>query len=277
MIANQTETQIAMHLLERFGEAIQQDNRPGYHGFLVERDKLLEVCHSLRDELGVDYLSSVTGVDYYPEPFMEVVYHFFKSTGGSALVLKTQVSRDNPVVPSVVSLYPGVEFQEREVWDLLGIRFEGHPDLRRILMWEGFVGHPLRKDWREPFFEEEAKPFKSRWPEGHFSRIEDHNPYKNNLSYPSDFDPEKWIPEKDELLYKGLQSVEDDSEIKTERVIVNLGPQHPSTHGVFRMVVSLDGERVVDLKPVMGYLHRNHEKIGERNTFLQNMPLHRSV
>jgi len=203
---------------------------------------------------------------------MEVVYHFFKSTGGSALVLKTQVPRNKPIVPSVVTLYPGVEFQEREVWDLLGIRFEGHPDLRRIMMWEGFAGHPLRKDWREPFFEEEAKPFKRRWPEGHFSRAEDHNPYKNNLSYPPDFDPEKWIPEKEDLLYKGLQSVGEDSEIKTESVIVNLGPQHPSTHGVFRMVVSLDGEKVVDLKPVMGYLHRNHEKIGERNTFLQNMP-----
>ncbi|HMT19700.1 MAG TPA: NADH-quinone oxidoreductase subunit NuoD, partial [Promineifilum sp.] len=60
--------------------------------------------------------------------------------------------------------------------------------------------------------------------------------------------------------------------MKTDKVTVNLGPQHPSTHGVFRMVVTLDGETVVDLKPVMGYLHRNHEQIGERNTFIMNMP-----
>ncbi len=272
MTTSWIETQLTEYLLERFGEAVQPDSRPGYLGFLVARNKLLEVCRSLRDEFGFDYLSSVTGVDYHPEPFMEVVYHFYKSTGGSALVMKTQAPRDNPTVPSLCSLYPGADFQEREAWDLLGIRFEGHPDLRRILMWEGFAGHPLRKDWREPFFEEDAKPFKSRWPEGHFIRVEDNNPYKNNVSYPPDFDPGKWVPDKDELLYGGLQSFEEDSEIKTERIVVNLGPQHPSTHGVFRMVVLLEGERVVDLKPVMGYLHRNHEKIGERNTYLQNMP-----
>ena len=60
--------------------------------------------------------------------------------------------------------------------------------------------------------------------------------------------------------------------LKTDSLVVNMGPQHPSTHGVFRMVVALDGETITDLQPVMGYLHRNHEKIGERNTFLQNMP-----
>ncbi|MFN7036613.1 MAG: NADH-quinone oxidoreductase subunit D, partial [Bellilinea sp.] len=74
------------------------------------------------------------------------------------------------------------------------------------------------------------------------------------------------------MLYAGLKRVDKTGDFLTEQVVVNLGPQHPSTHGVFRMVVVLDGETVVDLKPIMGYLHRNHEKIGERNTFLQNMP-----
>ena len=64
----------------------------------------------------------------------------------------------------------------------------------------------------------------------------------------------------------------DGADLKTERILLNLGPQHPSTHGVFRMVVALDGENVVGLEPVMGYLHRNHEKIGERNTYIMNMP-----
>ena len=157
----------------------------------------------------------------------------------------------------------------------MGVRFEGHPDLRRILMWEGFSGHPLRKDWKEPFFEEESKPFKSRWPDGQPIRIEDQNPFGDNVQYPEDFDPDGWTPENDRLLYKNLVSeVEglDPAELKTEHLVVNMGPQHPSTHGVFRMVVALDGETILNLKPVMGYLHRNHEKIGERNTFLQNMP-----
>jgi NADH-quinone oxidoreductase subunit D/NADH-quinone oxidoreductase subunit C/D len=177
------------------------------------------------------------------------------------------------VIASLTSIYPGAEFQEREAWDLLGIRFSGHPDLRRILLWEGFAGHPLRKDWKEPYFEEEVKPYKSRWPEGHASRIEDRNPFGDNVSYPSDFDPENWVSDAEKPLYELLKKVQQDGEgIKTDRIIVNLGPQHPSTHGVFRMVAVMEGETIVELKPVMGYLHRNHEKIGERNTFLQNIP-----
>jgi len=262
----------ASSLTDKFPEIVSLDTRTGYTGFLVMPENLITVAQTLRDEFGYDYLSSVTGVDYLPENKMEVVYHFYRTTGGGALVLKTQVDRENPVVPSLTPLYPGAEFQEREAWDLLGIRFVNHPDLRRILTWEGFYGHPLRKDWKEPFFEEETKPFKSRWPEGHVYRAEDKNPFHDNVQYPPGFDPEQWSPETDELLYAGLRRVDKSDDFLTEQVVVNLGPQHPSTHGVFRMVVVLDGETVVDLKPIMGYLHRNHEKIGERNTFLQNMP-----
>ncbi len=270
------QTVVAVNDLEaRFQGEISLDERSGYEGYLVEPENLREVAQALRDEYGYDYLSSVTGVDYFPENKMEVVYHLYKSTGGSSLVLKTQMSRDETIVPSLVTIYPGADFQEREAWDLLGIRFEGHPDLRRILMWEGFEGFPLRKDWREAYYEEEGKPFKSRWPEGNVLRSEDKNPFGKNVDYPPGFNPESWVPEADAALYAGLGKVEtsgNGSGIKTDQVIVNLGPQHPSTHGVFRMVVNLDGETILALKPVMGYLHRNHEKIGERNTFLQNMP-----
>ncbi len=152
-------------LSQRFPGVIKLDDRNGYSGFIVEPDNLLGVAAAIRDDYGYDYLTSVTGVDYLPEHMIEVVYHAFRSIGGSALVFKTRVPRENPVVPSLYSVFPGVDFQEREAWDLLGIKFEGHPDLRRILMWEGFDGFPLRKDWREPFYEEEGKPFKSRWPE----------------------------------------------------------------------------------------------------------------
>jgi NADH/F420H2 dehydrogenase subunit C len=255
-----------------FPDKVHQDTRPGYQGYIVEREHLLEVVRLLRDEYGYDYLSSVTGVDYLPEGKMEVVYHLYKTLGGPALVLKVQTPREDARVPSLVPLYRGAEFQEREAWDLLGIRFEGHPDLRRILMWEGFAGFPLRKDWREPYFEEEAKPYKSRWPEGFVFRAEDRNPFGDNVQYPPGFDPESWTPEDDEAIYRALKRVEDQDDLHAETLVVNLGPQHPSTHGVFRMVVSLVEETILDLKPVMGYLHRNHEKIGERNTFLQNMP-----
>nr|WP_083461812.1 NADH-quinone oxidoreductase subunit D [Thermanaerothrix daxensis] len=260
------------NLVDLFPDKVQPDTRPGYQGYLVGREHLLEVVQRLRDEYGYDYLSSVTGVDYLPEGKMEVVYHLYKTLGGPALVLKVQMPREDPRVPSLVPLYRGAEFQEREAWDLLGIRFEGHPDLRRILMWEGFAGFPLRKDWREPYFEEEAKPFKSRWPEGFVFRAEDRNPFGDNVQYPPGFDPETWTPPDDEAIYRVLKRASEEDDLHADTLVVNLGPQHPSTHGVFRMVVSLSEETILDLKPVMGYLHRNHEKIGERNTFLQNMP-----
>ena len=265
------------HSETRFADLLKRDERPGYSGYLVAADRLLEAARALRTNLGYDYLSSVTGVDYLPEGKMEVVYHLYPMAGGPGLVLKTQVPREDARLPSLVPVFPGADLQEREVWDLFGIRFEGHPDLRRILLWEGFAGHPLRKVWKEAYFEEDAKPYKSRWPEGKVSRIEDNVPFHHNVAYPPDFTPEGWVPEGDAALYAGLGQVMakgngGGASLGTDEIIVNLGPQHPSTHGVFRVVVRLDGETIVDLKPVMGYLHRNHEKIGERNTFLMNMP-----
>ena len=259
----------------RFPEILSVDDRKGYEGFLVKPKHLVSFATSLRDEMGFDYLSSITGVDYLPDEMMEVVYHVYQSTGGPMLVFKVQVPRENPVLPSLVSIYPGADFQEREAWDLLGIRFEGHPNLKRILMWEGFHGHPLRKDWREAYYEEDGKPFKSRWPAGHFYRTEDKNPFYKNVDYPEGFNPETWSPVGDAALYAGLGKVEQpisETALSTDLLVVNLGPQHPSTHGVFRLVVELEGETIRHLEPVMGYLHRNHEKIGERNTFIMNMP-----
>jgi NADH-quinone oxidoreductase subunit D/NADH-quinone oxidoreductase subunit C/D len=261
-------------LEEHFPEIVR-DPRKGYDGYIVPTEKLVEFATSLRDDFGYDFLSSVTGVDYLPDDQMEVVYHAYQTTGGPALVYKVQVARDNPVVPSLTPVFPGANLQEREAWDLMGIRFEGHPDLKRVLLWEGFHGHPLLKDWREAFYEEDGKPFKSRWPGGQVMRAEDNNPFNKNVEYPEGFDPEQWAPEDETAVYAGVGRLDhpvSETVIDTDQIVVNLGPQHPSTHGVFRMVVRLEGETIVDLEPVMGYLHRNHEKIGERNTFLMNIP-----
>ena len=266
----------AFDLSARFPGVVVPDERPGYSGWIVEKESLIEVATFLRDEMGYDLLSSVTGVDYLPEEKMEVVYQAYKTTGGPGIFFKVQIPRVDPMeVPSVYHIWLGADFQEREIWDLYGIKFVGHPDLRRILTWEGFEGHPMRKDWQEGFYEEDTKPFKSRWPEGEFVSAEQKNPYNDNLNFPEKFDPEKWTPtDPEEALYASLKKAVTTNEegLETEQIIVNMGPQHPSTHGVFRAVVVLDGETVTSLKPVMGYLHRNHEKIGERNTFLQNMP-----
>lgn len=264
----------ALDLSTRFPGILVPDTRPGYSGWTIDCSNLMEFAIELRDSLGYDYLSSITAVDYLPEGKMEVVYHIYKTTGGPGLTFKVQIPRADPMeIPSLVSIYPGAELQEREAWDLFGIIFTGHPDLRRILMWEGFAGHPMRKDWHEPYFEEEAKPLKSRWPDGKMLLAEKKNKYDDNVAFPMGFNPESQTFDPEKALYEALRNYQkDEIGLATDHVIVNLGPQHPSTHGVFRVAVVLDGERIVNLKPVMGYLHRNHEKIGERNTFIMNIP-----
>jgi NADH/F420H2 dehydrogenase subunit C len=116
---------------------------------LVKRESLLALALYLRDEEGYDYCASITGVDY--EDRFEVVYHLYSTEKqGKPIIVKVHAQREDPEVPSVVSIWPGADWQEREVWDLMGIRFSGHPNLKRILMWEGFEGHPLRKDYPGP-------------------------------------------------------------------------------------------------------------------------------
>ena len=185
---------------------VSDDAREGYEGLVVYADSITEVAKSLRDDLGFNYLSSVTGVDLIEDGKMEVVYHLYSiSRGGGPVVLRAQVDRDAPSLPSLVPVFPGAEFQEREAYDMYGFQFQGHPDLRRILTWDGFNGHPLRKDWKEAFFEEEYKPFGSRWPDGGgVARAEEHNPYGKNVQYPPG-----WLPTGDEYdvetdVYLGL-------------------------------------------------------------------------
>jgi NADH-quinone oxidoreductase subunit C len=115
---------------------------------LVKAEALLEVATYLKNTPGLDfdYLTAVSGVDYID--CLEVVYHLTSIEHNHSLVLKTRCySRENPTLPSVVGLWRTADFQEREIYDLLGISFEGHPNLRRIALWEGFEGHPLRKDF----------------------------------------------------------------------------------------------------------------------------------
>lgn len=127
---------------------------------VIRPDALLDACRYLRDEEGLDYLSNLSGVDWIAQGQFEVVYHLYAIRRGERLlegqppdgpvgpvVLKVRVPRETPVAPSVTSVWPGALWQERETYDMLGIRFEGHPDLRRIYLWDEFADHPLRKDY----------------------------------------------------------------------------------------------------------------------------------
>jgi len=126
-----------------------------------------EVARFLRDECGLDYLALLTAVDQ-PDRF-EVVYHLWsiKDRTTEPFVLKAYIEdKENPAVPSVTPLWRGANFQEREAYDLMGIRFQGHPNLERIVLWEGFHGHPLRKDFENRTYTfEELKPTRPTGPD----------------------------------------------------------------------------------------------------------------
>jgi NADH-quinone oxidoreductase subunit C len=115
---------------------------------IVTNKSLYQVAEFLKDtpEFDFDYLANLTAVDYID--YFEVVYHLVSLKHNHSLVLKTRChDRTKPVVPSVFRLWRSADFQEREVYDLMGIVFDGHPNLKRLLLWEGFVGHPLRRDY----------------------------------------------------------------------------------------------------------------------------------
>ncbi len=137
--------EIATKLEKHFPGSIVESSQ---NSLVVKSESLLEVATFLKATPGLDfdYLTSVTAVDYYD--YFEVVYHLTSTKHNHSLVMKTRCyGRDNPAVPSVVSLWRGADFQEREIYDLMGISFHGHPNLKRIFLWEGFQGHPLRKDY----------------------------------------------------------------------------------------------------------------------------------
>ena len=116
----------------------------------IEPQRVREVARFLKEEpqLEFNFLNAVSAVDYIEH--FEVLYHLTSFEHNHSAVVKTRVyGRENPSVPSVVEVWPGADFQEREVWDLMGVAFEGHPNLKRIMLWEGFPGHPLRRDFED--------------------------------------------------------------------------------------------------------------------------------
>jgi len=114
----------------------------------VNPESLLGVARHLKEAADLDFafLTAITAVDY--AEYFELVYHLLSMRHNRSVVLKARVyDRESPEAPSVVSVWQGADLQEREIWDLMGVRFDGHPNMKRILLWEGFAGHPLRKDY----------------------------------------------------------------------------------------------------------------------------------
>ncbi len=137
--------EVAKQITEHFSDAVSEAND---QAVVVKSKSLFDVAEYLKNspEFDLDYLNYISAIDYFD--YFELVYQLTSLKHNHSLILKTRCyDRDNPVAPSVVSLWRGADFQEREIYDLMGISFEGHPNLKRIVLWEGFEGHPLRRDY----------------------------------------------------------------------------------------------------------------------------------
>ena len=144
-----TGPELLSSLSKLFGSKIQERSEfRGETTFIIEAHDLREVARRCRDELSFDYLLDISSVDNFgSEPRFEVVYELYSLTLSIHLRLKLRVSEDAPTVDTVSDIWPTANWHEREIWDMMGLRFNGHPDLRRILMWEGYPYFPLRKEF----------------------------------------------------------------------------------------------------------------------------------
>lgn len=149
-------------LLQRLSQELGLEGSVRDDGWIdleVPAQQVAEMARRLRDEFRINYLSSLSAVDWLDKGF-EVVYHILELGTQRRIVMRARVPREEPSLPSVTPIWPTADWHEREAWDLMGVRFEGHPDLRRILMREDWVGHPLRKDYvdERPQRERVVKP-----------------------------------------------------------------------------------------------------------------------
>src|SRR3989338_5430859 len=236
----------------------------------VARGKAHEILAWLKNDPveRYDYLTDITAVEYRDRELpIEVVYQLRSLERKLDLRLKVELPIYRPLeVDTITDLWKGANWLEREVWDMFGIRFAGHPDLRRILMWETYSeGHPLRKDF----------PLRGR-----FSRAEQtHRALTADLA--AHYSMEELSLKDAAPLLPGdlrarLQVVSaggEEPDVRTDHMLINIGPQHPATHGVLRLVVELDGEGVVRVIPHVGYLHSGFEKLGEYRHYNQIIPL----
>jgi NADH-quinone oxidoreductase subunit C len=138
---------VAQAIHERFGTEVIEFR--GDTSLMVSPEKIVEICQVLRDDFGFEMLAAQSAVDYWPElePRFHVFYQLLSLSHNQRIGLRVPLDGNEPSLSSVVGLYPNANWHEREIWDMFGIRFQGHPDLRRILMPYDWEGHPLRKDY----------------------------------------------------------------------------------------------------------------------------------
>ncbi|HKW75520.1 MAG TPA: NADH-quinone oxidoreductase subunit C/D [Terriglobales bacterium] len=247
---------VAQEVQERFPDVqvAAQNTHDLIPTFWTPPARIRELTQYLKTEITQPYtmLYDLTAIDErvrvhragQPPSDFTVVYHLLSFDRNQYVRIKAALPEANPVLPSVTPVWPAANWYEREAWDLFGIRFDGHPHLERLIMPKTWVGHPLRKD--HPARATEMGPF----------QLSEQKEEREQEALR--FNPEAW----------GMRRGRDG----TDFLFLNVGPQHPGTHGVLRIVLQLDGEEIVDAVPEIGYHHRGAEKMGERQSWHTYIP-----
>ena len=246
---------ITQEITDRLGPAaVPQQTHDRIPTFWVDRDHVPALLRFLKEEMGRPYkmlydLSAIdermkTQRDDAPASDFTVVYHLFSFDRNEYVRIKVALAEDQVSLPSITNIWPAANWYEREVWDMFGIAFDGHPHLERILMPKSWSGHPLRKE--------------------HPARATEMGPYR--------LPHEKEVAEQEALRFRpedwGMSRERDGSDF----IFLNIGPQHPGTHGVLRIALQLNGEEIVDAVPQIGFHHRGAEKMGERQSWHSYIP-----
>jgi NADH-quinone oxidoreductase subunit C/D len=252
MIANPT---AAEEIQERIGPgAVAQETHDRIPTFWVGKDRIPAVLRILKEDIERPYkmLYDLSAIDErmrshregQPASDFTVVYHLLSLERNEYIRIKAALPEDRLSLPSITQIWPSANWYEREVWDMFGIAFDGHPHLERILMPKSWVGHPLRKE--HPARATEMEPY-------HLSEAKE-DAEQEALR----FRPEEW----------GMKRERDGEDF----LFLNIGPQHPGTHGVLRIALQLDGEEIVNAIPQIGFHHRGAEKMGERQSWHSYIP-----
>lgn len=249
-------TDILQQLGVRFGEGIftPQATLDDVTTVWAPKESSHEVLRYLKEDIPKPFgmLYDVTAIDErlrshrldQPDSDFTIVYHLLSFDRNMDIRIKTALKGEKPSISSIVDIWQAANWYEREIWDMFGIRFEGHPHLKRILMPPSWEGHPLRKE--HPARATEMGPF--QLPEEKAESLE------KDLQ----FHPEEW----------GMKFGGED----TDFMFLNLGPQHPGTHGLLRIILALDGEEIAGAAMDIGYHHRGAEKMAERQSWHTFIP-----
>jgi NADH-quinone oxidoreductase subunit C/D len=243
---------LAEGLRDQFGEALleEQPTRDEITTLWCTAERAPDILRHLKKEFRMLY--DLTAIDerrrthrpMQPESDFTLVYHLLSCTSNADIRIKVPLMGEVPRMVSITDIWPSANWYEREAYDLFGITFDGHPNLRRILLPLDWEGHPLRKEYP--------------------ARATEMGKFEMTLE-------KQLAAEKAQRIEPAAYGMTERHD-GTESMFLNLGPQHPGTHGVFRIIVQLQGEEIVDLVPEIGFHHRAAEKMGERQTWHTYIP-----